>query len=296
VVNRQTGEILFGDGRNGLVPPPGVRNVRMSLYRTGGGEAGNVVAGAIKTPLSGGRHIEKVTNLMPAQGGAESETMSALLERAPRALRHRHRAVTCEDYEDLAKLASPAVARALCVSLIDLDREPSAIIASLAQEAAGSGKVSVIIVPRSTAVRPLPSQVLISQVAAHLRASNCATTTLSVVGPLYLGVDIEARIKLQSLAFDDRVKRELQALFAAYLHPLTGRYGHGWPFGRRPQNSDIHRLIGTVTGIDHVISLKITLSADTRPFDCDLNMGAVECIERTGRFLVHSGQHRILTS
>jgi len=76
--------------------------------------------------------------------------------------------------------------------------------------------------------------------------------------------------------------------------PLTGRNGQGWPFGRKPRESDIHRLIGTVAGVDYATSLKTTLHADERPLDCEGD--TVECIERTGRFLIYSGRHSVTTA
>src|SRR4029078_3426510 len=36
VLDNLTGEVRFGDGQNGIIPPAGNGNVRMSIYRTGG--------------------------------------------------------------------------------------------------------------------------------------------------------------------------------------------------------------------------------------------------------------------
>lgn len=296
VVNRQTGEFRFGDGRNGVIPPPGVRNVRLARYQTGGGRVGNLPADAIKTLVAGNRRVAKVTNLAEAQGGAEAELPEALLDRAPRALRHRDRAVADEDYGDLAKLASPEVARALCVPLIDLARHPSKVIATMDDERSGAGTASMIVVPRTSAEKPLPSRLLLREVEAFLRQRCAPTATLSAVGPLYVRVDISVHLVLTAVRFDDRVKQEIDQLFAAFLHPLTGREGAGWPFGRRPQASDFHRLLADVTGVDHVSSLSVTTRAEERPFDCLTGMDTLSCVEQTGRFLVCSGKHTITTA
>ena len=294
VVNREIGEIRFGDGRSGKIPPSGTRNIRMTMYQTGGGTAGNVAVGSLKTLLASNRRIDRAVNFVPATGGAEAEAHEALLDRAPKALRHRGRAVTDEDYEDLAKLASTEVVRAKCVSLIDLTQEPSKVITTVEQETEGAGKVSIIIVPRNASPKPLPNQALMHKVAAYLRDHSDASVALSVVGPLYLRVDITVQLKLETVQIESRVKLELQKKFAAFLHPLTGRSGQGWPFGRRPQNSDIYRLINTVAGINYVEALDIELSADERPSDC--NGETVDCVARTGRYLIYSGQHTINTT
>jgi predicted phage baseplate assembly protein len=294
VVNREIGEIRFGDGRSGMIPPSGTRNIRMAMYQTGGGTAGNVAAQSLKTLLASNRRIDRAVNCVQATGGANAETREALLDRAPKALRHRGRAVTDEDFEDLAKLASTEVVRAKCVSLIDLAREPSKVITTVDQETEGAGKVSVVIVPRSASPKPLPNQALMHKVAVYLRDHSDASVALSVVGPLYLRVDITVQLKLESLQVDSRVKLELQKKFAAFLHPLTGRNGQGWPFGRRPQKSDIYRLINAVVGINYVEALEIELLADERPGDCDGE--TVDCVARTGRYLIYSGQHTITTT
>ena len=296
VVNRQTGELRFGDGRNGVIPPPGVRNVRLARYRTGGGRIGNVPADAVKTLVAGNRRIDTVTNLTEARGGADAELPASLLDRAPRALRHRDRAAADEDYGDLARLASSEVARALCVPLIDLARHPSKVIATVNDERSGAGTASVIIVPRTTDGKPLPSRVLLREVESFLRRRCSPTAALSAVGPLYLRVDISVRVVLTSVRFDDRVKQEIGALFATFLHPLTGRQGEGWPFGRRPQASDFHRLLADVAGVDHVSALSVTTRAEERPFDCPIGVDTLSCIEQTGRFLICSGRHTITTA
>ena len=296
VVDRQAGEIRFGDGQRGLIPPPGTRNVRMASYRTGGGLAGNIAAGAAKTPVAAGRYIEKVVNLVSAAGGAEGDAPESLLERAPKALRHRFRAVTDEDYEDLAKHSSTQVARALCVPLIDLAREPVKVIETVADEAAGAGKVSVIIVPRSGNPKPLPSLSLMRLVEDDLRGRASATAAIRVVGPLYLGVKVAVRLKLVSLSLQDRVDRDLRQALAAWLHPLTGRGGAGWAFGREPHESDIYRLIGDIGGVDHVIDLSVTAEADVPPAGWAQNLPAGErtqAVRDTRRFLVYSGRHDI---
>jgi len=290
ILDRNTGEVRFGDGRNGMIPPPGVRNICMRRYQTGGGTAGNVAAGAIHTLADASMAIDKVSNLVPAAGGAAPETEDALLERAPRALRHRGRAATREDFEDLALLSTPEVARALCVPLIDLGEQPTKWITSAEDELAGAGKLSVIVVPRGRDTKPVPSQVLLRTVQASLRACSLATSRLAVVGPLYLRVDIDLRIKLDSLSVEDRVQRDLQRALSAYLHPLTGRVGQGWSFGRRPQASDIYRVLQSIPGIHHVARLDIKLAAEEIPMDCDA-LNAVDRILRSGRFLIHSGQH-----
>lgn len=275
VLDHLTGEIGFGDGISGLIPPVGIGNLRLARYRTGGGSAGNRPAETIIQLQTTVPYVDKVTNFEAATGGADAETLDSLLARAPRMIRHRERAVTLEDYEDLAILASPAVARAKCVPLYDLEGSP----VPTQREA---GAVSVIVVPRSTAPKPLPSLELLSRVRDYLDARRLPNADLFVVGPHYLRVDVDTEVALVSLQGAGEVEAAIFQTLAGFLHPLTGGLdGAGWHFGRRPHKSDVYALIEAIPGVDHVRTLKVDETEDQAG------------VSQTDRFMVYSGTHRI---
>jgi hypothetical protein len=115
ILDRITGEVQFGDGKYGKVPPLRRNNIRLAPYRTGGGAAGNKPAQTITELKTSVPYVESVTNREAASGGADRESIERLQERGPKALRHRDRAVTSQDIEDLAWEASPEVARAKAI-------------------------------------------------------------------------------------------------------------------------------------------------------------------------------------
>ena len=276
VLDHLTGELTMGDGLNGLKPPAGIGNVRLARYQTGGGSAGNKPAGAIVQLKTTVPYVDKVTNPEAAAGGADAETLDSLITRAPRSIRHSSRAVTVEDYEDLAMLASPEVARAKCVALRNLVDDPLDVRPRV------RGEVSVIIVPRSRDAKPVPSLELLSRVQDYLEARSVPTSRVSVVGPLYIRVDVKVEIALVSLEGASAVQQATQEKIAAFLHPLTGGLdGTGWDFGREAHESDLYALIESVPGVDHVRSLEKVETEDP--------IG----VRTTGRFLVFSGTHTI---
>lgn len=96
--------ILFGDGGFGAVPRQGAQVT--ATYRTGGGVAGNVLANTITTIADAPALAllgAKVTNPMPATGGAEREAIAHAVQQAPAVFRSLRRAVTAADYEALAR-------------------------------------------------------------------------------------------------------------------------------------------------------------------------------------------------
>ncbi|HWS90128.1 MAG TPA: putative baseplate assembly protein [Pyrinomonadaceae bacterium] len=275
VLDRLTGEVRFGDGRHGMIPPALAGNLRLRRYRTGGGTAGNRPAGVVTQLRTTVPYIDKVTNIAPAAGGAAAEDFASLIERAPRTLRHGGRAVTIEDYEDLGREATPEVARVKCVPLYDLASDPDATHRRL-------GAVSLIVVPRSAEPRPVPSLELIGRVRHYLDRHRAPNADLFVVGPDYVRVDIEVTLGVSSLEGAREVEAAVSRSLARFLHPLTGGLdGRGWDFGRRPYKSDLYALLEGTEGVDHVIALRVTETKERAD------------AATTERALVYSGTHKI---
>jgi hypothetical protein len=275
VIDHLTGQVTFGDGINGMIPPAGAGNLVLSSYRTGGGDAGNVPAATIRQLKTTVPYVSAVTNPAAATGGVGAETMAALRIRAPRTVRHGGRAVTAADYEDIARLASPEVARVLAVPLLNLTADPDG-------RTPKPGSVSVIIVPRSDALRPFPSLGLVAAVLDRLQAGALPGLDLVVVGPEYVSVDVHAELSLTRLDAAGAVEAAALAALAGFLNPLTGGPDSaGWGFGRRPFRSDIVALLQGIPGVDYLRLLDIAEVPDRAG------------TEATGRFLVCSGSHRI---
>ena len=242
---------------------------------------GNKADGTITQLKTTVPYVESVTNYLAADGGADAETLDSLVDRTPRTVRHRNRAVTIEDYEDLAMLASGEVARARCVPLFDLEKNPLA----MKKEDQEFGTVSLIIVPRSRDARPTPSVELIERVREYLDARRSPTSKLVIVGPKYVEVNVEVELALRSMEGASDVEVAVAQTLTSFLHPLTGEWdGKGWNFGSQPHASVLYSLIEGVAGVGHVRSLNII----TPPEDTD----ALE----TDRFLVYSGTHTITLS
>ncbi len=72
-----------------MIPPRGRNNIRLSFYRTGGGEPGNVAHETITQLNTTIPYIDRVINLEAAAGGADQEDLERLKERVPKQLRHR---------------------------------------------------------------------------------------------------------------------------------------------------------------------------------------------------------------
>jgi hypothetical protein len=275
VLNRITGEVKFGDGVHGRIPPALAGNVRMRRYRSGGGTRGNQPAGSIAQLLTTLPYVDRAANLEAAGGGADTESRPALLDRAPRGIRHGHRAVTAGDFEDMAVLASPAVARARSVPLRNLAADPDG-------DRQVPGVISLIVVPRSTDLKPLPSLELCDRIRKFLDDNRVLTADLVLVSPEYVAIRVEAELAVTDPNRASDVQQAATGEIRSFLHPLTGRSGRGWEFGQVPAESDLYALLEGVRGVSHVRQLRI-LQIPDRPG-----------VEMTWRFLIYSSyQHQV---
>jgi predicted phage baseplate assembly protein len=154
VLNATTGEIRLGgvridDTLHGHIPVANVANANANVvarqYRFGGGKRGNVKAGALTTLVTSVDGIDDgVINRFDAHSGREEETVEEARNRASRSLQSRDRAVTVDDFEQLAQEAAN-VKRAKALPLYHPNFPDTQI----------PGVVSVIIVPDSISPRPV---------------------------------------------------------------------------------------------------------------------------------------------
>ena len=278
VLDRVRGEVTFGDGENGRIPPVLPGNIRMTRYRSGGGAGGNKPPNSVAQLMTTLPYVERVNNLEAASGGADLETRADLADRAPRSVRHGRRAVTAEDFEDLAVIASPEVGRARCVPLRDLAADPTG-------EKLAPGVISLIVVPRSGDRKPLPSLGLLDRVRRFLDQHRLLTTDLVLVGPDYVAIRMEAELAIADPNAAGDVQQAATRELQRFLHPLTGGGGTGWHFGRLPVASDLYTLLEGIRGVSHVRRLS-TFAISDRP-------GA----EMTSRFLIYSSdKHEVSVS
>ena len=254
VIERSRGRVLFGDNRNGRVPPANADNIRIAAYRSGGGLAGNVPAGAVSQLLSGVL-AQSVTNPRAAEGGADVEAVVAVNRRGPQVIRHRGRSLSTRDYEALALEASPAVAVARALPATHPNGRPAA------------GWVTVIIVPHASDAQPQPSYGLRRRVREFLalRAPAGIAAQIAVTGPTYLPIGIETTLSPLRRSEAGLVVERAHRMLTAFLHPLTGGPdGDGWPFGRDVYLSDVAAVLEALEGVDYVPTINLLLAGTPR--------------------------------
>jgi predicted phage baseplate assembly protein len=275
VLNATTGEIRFGDGCHGRIPAAGAEIVAAS-YRYGGGTAANVAADSITIPLTGLVGIDSVTNLRPAVGGRDEQSVDDLKLQAPSTLRHRNRAVTEGDFAELARLAG-GVARATALALAHPDYPGVAV----------PGAVTVVVVPVSTDMPPQPSGDLIRHVCAYLGDYRLLTTELFVAGPRYVEIRVEVVVEAKPYVAAGTVEDAVRTALNERLDPLV------WPFGSDFHPTGLYRDIYRVTdanGAELVSNVKyLAITVDGVPHE-DLRLP----VTLQGDQLIYGGEHDIV--
>jgi hypothetical protein len=251
-----TGTVTFGDGVHGRIPVAGAQ-IKAQRYRSGGSALANAGPGTIKTLKSALPLVDSVTNIRAAAGGADAEPLDETLLRAPHDLRMRDRAVTAQDFAELA-LQTPGVRIQRAYALAMTSVEPGTTPPVLRPDSPGA--VTVVILPEDKQETPQPSEDQLCLVCAHLNSRRLITTELYVVGPRYLTLDELTAEVLVSRQMDLKaVGNALTQALLDYFHPLHGgEDGRGWPFGQDIYFGQVYRQILNVAGVTRVLCLRIS--------------------------------------
>ena len=292
-VDAFAGEVQFGpavrtaDGglrHYGAVPPSGA-SIVLTSYRTGGGRNGNVARGQVRVLKTSVPYVARVENRAPAIGGADAETLAEAKVRGPMLLRSRGRAVTAEDFEELAREVAPDAARVHCVT---------------ADDPADAGGVRVLVVPhvagdevgRIRREDLIPPEGTLERITAALDDRRLVGTRLLVAPPAYVGltavVDVSARARFDR----DEVRQDVLRALYDLFHPLTGGPdGTGWPFGRSVQSHEVHAALARISGVDMAQEISVAL------FPADAATGRrsepVQRLDLPATALVFSYEHQV---
>jgi predicted phage baseplate assembly protein len=281
-----TGDILFGDGRHGKVPPPDdgsdpTGNIKVTRYQVGGGTAGNVGEGTLTRvlPISGLPSFD-ATNALSARGGDDEEPVALGVARAPAVVRSRYRAVSAADFEALAKETPDArIARAHALA----HTRPGL------RAGASPGSITVLLVPNAIVKETLRGPIPLlpeanAAVRRYLDPRRLVTTDVFTAPATFRPVTVDTTLELAPGASLSATRAAAVDALHRYFHALVGGDdGLGWPFGGAIHFSRVFQQLLGVAGVARVDRLAIALG-DHDAVSCrDVPIGAGE--------LLFSGDH-----
>lgn len=212
--------VEFGDGFFGAIPP---RDASLTVsYRVASGSEGNVAAGSITQLVGFVPNVSSVENPAAMFGGEDREPVESIRRNAPAARVASSRAVTTEDYANLA-LRVPGVAKAQAVATVW-----SAIDLYVAPEAG-----SALSAAQKT------------QVQDFLDPRKMVGATVALLDPTYVSVDVTLSVQV------------LDGFYRDYIEQLVRGTLRGWldysvtTFGQNVSLSSLYHALQNTVGVDY---------------------------------------------
>lgn len=250
----QTGatNVVFGDNVNGLIP--GLGFAISADYRVIIGASGNLPAGAVSSIVQSIPGVlipflaDNITpNSSAMAGGSDAETNDQIRKNAPAAFRTQFRAVSPQDYADLA-LNVPGVLMATAV---------------------GNHSTSVSLYVLGPNYGP-PGDELVDNILTYFEDKTLAGVSISVVDPAIIPVDVGSvsspvQLDVQTKFSRGVVTANVTAALQALLSPPNVS------FGQLLTVSDIYAAIRSVAGVNFAI-----IPVFTREDDVQTNTNSIQ--------------------
>ncbi len=298
-VDRDRGQLIFGDGLTGRVPRVPMKNPKLALTgAAGGGEAGNLGSGLrwealIDDPLAPGDDLPlRGRNPVVASGGSEAETPRDAVERIAAEGLLPQRAVTAADVERLARTTPGVAIRRAHAAIAFHPAFPCVPV---------PGATTVFIVPdaprfedawqaegRALVAAPVPDAGAVRAVRDRLDGARLLGSELFVLPPRYRPLSLAIEIA-GAPADPTALEAALAWRLQVFLDPLIGGDdGEGRAFGDAVRPSALQRVAAEVlAGEGEILGVSAGLDGDPPAPACgDLALGRHDLVYLTGLSLV----------
>jgi hypothetical protein len=242
-LDEATGVVTFGDGLHGMIPPIGRDSIVAFAYQrteTGASPTGAVPGNSVtaRTPfnlISPVQGVESVIAADQAAGGSPPESDERVLRFGFAQLRHRRRAVTARDLEDLALQSSPDIAQVRCL--------------------VRQSHVKLVVVMRGNHPQPTAAEIrelrrlLLTAAPEALSAPNA----LRIQGPVVRNLRVHLKLRVPGLGVAGDVAREAKQRLAWLFDTATGGADQqGWLLGENPTDGDIAYALIDLPDLDSI--------------------------------------------
>ena len=203
--------MLFGDDIRGKNPANGQDFI--VYYRTGGGNRGDIVEGAIRSQVKGTKNgstsVEcTITNTTVAAGGSNAETVAHAKKYAPYFFKTQYRAVTGEDYTAIAN------------SFASLTGQTGKALAVARQTGAGGNMIDIYTLAKATDTQLQRASLgFKGDLLNYLNEFKMITDELTIVDGLVRTVDLVATVFIDATkaAVQENIKADVSQRITSYL-------------------------------------------------------------------------------
>jgi hypothetical protein len=254
-LDEASGVVRFGDGLHGAIPPTGRDSIVAFSYQ----RTEPPIPGSLDVPANAVEARTKINLVTPvlgaeaafsadrAAGGAPPDSVDHVLRFATSRLRHRGRALTARDLEDLALQSSPSIVQARALD--------------------AGGRVRLVVVLRGRQPTPGEAQKReLERLLLDAAPPFLSSGRLEIRGPRLRPLRISLRLRVASLdsagSVADEVRRRLQSLFDT---ATGGASGLGWPLGATPREEDLVLAMLDVPGLSGISDVEWSELRDGEP-------------------------------
>ena len=228
--NAINGDIEFGDGVYGNVPPLGAE-ISVTEYQVTKGIKGNLSKGKIRVLKDSINYIDNVENIFISKNGQNGDTIEDVKRLAPNILNTMKRAVTIDDYEHLTLGFSPYIKKAKC-----LVKDGTVLVLIMSEDILrDSGFINLS---------------FIHKVEEYMKKISMVTITPKVESVNLVNLKIKLKLKYtddSEVPSRSILENELLEKTKLFLDPFIGLNNKGYEIGRTLLKSDIVRIVNNST-------------------------------------------------
>lgn len=286
IVDKNEGNIRFGDGKAGRIPSTGKTNnsnIKV-IYKTGGGEHTNVPVGAVTQIGEYIGNINGVSNPKMFIGGSDIEGLSGALERNAAILRHQNMAITTRDFEQIAKVASRNIQKVKCFAGYNDEgiEQRGAITLVVLQKEFWQGR---------TRFRDIKMEVE-QYMKDKMNTALLQQKRFYVREPVFVELRIRAEIMVDSYHEVFSIRKKILERLDNFINPLSGNFdGTGWAIGTLPNSLQIKNAISDVFGISYIKNIYVSAYQNKNGVIEEVDLEKI----RKGKYILPiSGEHEIV--
>jgi hypothetical protein len=218
-------------------------------------------AGTIAKLLRPEPVVKGLTQPFASFGGRGQEDREGFRRRVSERLRHKDRAVTVWDYEQLALEALPRVYRAKCLNHTELKREIGKVPAD---NELAPGAVTFVAVPYTLGrdlrdpLRPYADRATLRDLHDHLSKRCSPFVRLETANPKFEEIHVSMNVAFRrGIADTDFYRLEIEKALIDHLTPWRKKGARGVEFGGRVYKSTVIDFVEELAFVDYLEEVKM---------------------------------------
>lgn len=234
------------DGEEGFHLPP-IKDVYLNavgvIAQKESGRLGNLSAGALHTMEKRIGYIHKVTNYEAITGGCDTEKTEQAAGRIAACFRHRNRAVTPKDFEDIVSGSMRNILKIRCFP----GRDESG------NKAPGHVTLVVLLEKEEQMYFDSVKEDIYECLAPYMDWGLYREGRLHIVEPEWYFVRVYMKVVAKEKVKQHQLKEKIYRQIQAFIHPVTGNFdGAGWKIGTVPSAIQIQNVCNQMEEISYI--------------------------------------------